>query len=58
MCVCKREWSLTFLGGFVFFRGDGVGREKVHKVFCVSLRKTKCRHEHRQDRYETNDVLQ
>lgn len=34
-----------------------MGREKVHKVFCVSLGKNKCRREHRQDRHEINDVL-
>lgn len=38
MCVFMRM-EFDFLGGFTLFRGDGIGGEKVRKMFSVRLRK-------------------
>lgn len=40
LCVCVYMIiGFDFLGRFAFFRGDGIGREKVHKEFSVNSRR-------------------
>lgn len=59
-CVFMRKngnW-LLFWGGFILFGGDSIRREKVHNVFSVSLRRSKCRCELGWDKYKVNGVSQ
>ena len=49
---------LLFWRGFILFGGDSIRREKVHNVFSVSLRRSKCRRELGWDKYKVNGVSQ